>query len=161
MVVPELQKPFRLGWLQSWTGASLKVSSAYLTAWHRALAGSPPSRFGAVGISSCAPASAPESAAFWTSRRWKYRRPASSPRAMIPKRTVADRAMMTRLCPRFLPRSPSFIDQYSVTMVDCAEIVTPFPLASRITGTQGWKRKVTLTVTLLWPSWPTFELYQM
>src|SRR5260370_26833255 len=56
-----------------------------------------------VGINSWAPARAAASAAFCTSRRSKYRRPPSRPRAMMPKRTVAERATMTRLWAR-LPR---------------------------------------------------------
>src|SRR5260370_24596717 len=56
-----------------------------------------------VGINSWAPARAAASAAFCTSRRSKYKRPPSSPRAMMPKRTVAERATMTRLWAR-LPR---------------------------------------------------------
>src|SRR6266480_4368543 len=59
----------------------------------------------ALGSNSWAPAKAPASAAFWTSRRWKYRRPASRPSAMIPKSAVADSATITRLCARFSRRS--------------------------------------------------------
>src|SRR5256712_3381904 len=58
-----------------------------------------------VGNSSCAPASAPASAAFCTSRRWKYSRPASRPRAMIPNSAVAESATITRLCARLPLRS--------------------------------------------------------
>src|SRR5260370_25198755 len=56
-----------------------------------------------VGINSWAPARAAASAAFCTSRRSKYKRPPSSPRAMMPKRTVAERATMTSVWAR-LPR---------------------------------------------------------
>src|ERR1700693_3730037 len=63
----------------------------------------------ALGISSWAPASAPASAAFWTSRRWKYRRPASRLRAMMPNNAVAERATITRLCARLPLRSLSSI----------------------------------------------------
>jgi len=37
--------------------------------------------------------------------------------------------------------------QYSVSIVVCAEKVTPLPDASRTTGTHGWKRNVIFTET--------------
>src|SRR5207245_9407708 len=80
---------------------------------------------------------------------------------MIPNRAVAERATITRLCARLPLRSLMSIPQYSVTMVDCAEITTPLPEASRITGIQGWKRNEILTVTLPRPGGPIPELYQI
>src|SRR3989442_12061776 len=46
-------------------------------------------------------------------------------------------------------------------MVDSAEMTTPFPEASRTTGTQGWKRTEIWTVISPRPGVPTPELYQM
>src|ERR1700693_2415007 len=46
-------------------------------------------------------------------------------------------------------------------MVDCAEMTTPLPAASRTTGTQGGKRNEILTVTAPRPGVPMPELYQM
>src|SRR6266566_133983 len=88
-------------------GVSCRPLSAYTEAWHPAdaIIAVVGMVSAALGSNSWAPARAPASAAFCTSRRWKYRRPASRPRAMIPKSAVADSATITRLCARFSRRS--------------------------------------------------------
>src|SRR5205823_8064337 len=88
-------------------GVSCRPLSAYTEAWHPAdaiiaVVGMVSAM---LGSNSWAPARAPASAAFCTSRRWKYRRPASRPRAMIPKSAVAESATITRLWARLPLRS--------------------------------------------------------